>query len=723
MIPVLSHFERHNDINYWVTMEGVVGTAFEITFVDLETQNVETIFYQIRQTLKSLDPRILVRFNLSVRKMEALPEIFPRSIPINSIGYRRYSIYLMLDYVGGFDLLKEFIRKSKKKSFSHELNLLERTAKSFSDSGITLKSLSEDVLTRFFVERFEHWRSGLRAIETGTESIGLIRIEKMPFESFDLKDLVRILEEVPAPITVNFSIQRLDEVNGRIFLEKKLKQTISGKDAASGLQAEEALSSLKDTLKAGGQLFTCEYLVELRRRSEEHLSRDLDTVASKLQNFAEPFIETFGVAPSFCATLPGNQQHVTFLELDEGVTGLLPVWGRREADLGRTQSIVSPMRSLSLFRADESLYHFDIFNRTYSAFNTLIVGSTGRGKSVLMGLLTGSLLNDPDVCIIKLDVGGSHSKECELFGGREYQLSLNKGSGVNPFDVIGIEAASDSDKVGLLSRFLASLILEEGELGLSKALRGEIEEILLAYIHSNPVNPSLDDFYRSSKSFPRRDLLKRWAVGGLYGAIFAGGEKLGVDNQLSYFNLKEIFNAADADFSRAAISAILCFFNMEVLKAHGKRIVLICDEVPFFIKKNFDFFKFTTANVRKLGATILSAQLSSDFVVDGDTGIIENSPQRFLFSIDGEEDAYRDRFGLDVEKIETLKGLRSIPGKFSEVLAQSSDGTRMLKIQVTPEEYWRLTTSRVDKDKLTSLMAAVPGLSLREAINCLSLER
>lgn len=722
MIPALSHFERHNDINYWVTMDGVVGTAFEITFVDLETQNVEQMFSQIRQILKSIDPRILVRFKLSFRNMEALADVFPRSIPINTIGYRRYSIFLILDYVGGFDLLREFVRKSKKKSFSHELYLLERTAKAFSD-GITVKSLSEDVLTRFFVERFEHWRSGLRAIETGTESIGLIRIEKMPFESFDLDDLVRILEEVPAPITVNFSIQRLDEINGRIFLEKKLKQTISGKDAASGLQAEEALSSLKETLKAGGQLFTCEYLLELRRRSEDHLSRDLDTVASKLQNFAEPFIETFGVAPSFCATLPGNQQHVTFLELDEGVTGLLPIWGRREADVGRTQSTVNPMRSLSLFRADGSLYHFDLFNRTYSAFNTLIVGSTGRGKSVLMGLLTGSLLNDPDVCIIKLDVGGSHSKECEIFGGREYQLSLNSGSGVNPFDVIGIEAASDSDKVGLLSRFLASLILEEGELSLSKALRGEIEEILLEYIHSNPANPSLDDFYRCSTSFPRRDLLKRWAVGGLYGAVFAEGEKLGVDKQLSYFNLKDIFNAADADFSRAAISAILCFFNMEVLKAHGKRIVLICDEVPFFIKKNFDFFKFTTANVRKLGATILSAQLSSDFVVDGDTGIIENSPQRFLFSIDGEEDAYRDRFGLDAEKIETLKGLRSIPGKFSEVLAQSSDGTRKLKIQVTPEEYWRLTTSKVDKDKLTSLMAAVPGLSLREAINCLSVER
>ncbi|WP_374032904.1 hypothetical protein [Bdellovibrio bacteriovorus] len=585
MIPALSHFERQNDINFWVTMDGVVGTAFEITFVDLETQNAETMFSQLKQTLKSIDPRILVRFKLSVRKMEALADVFPRSIPINSIGYRRYSIYLILDYVGGFDLLKEFIRKSKKKSFSHELNLLERTAKAFSDSGITVKSLSEDMLTLFFVEKFENWRSGLRAIETGTESIGLIRIEKMPFESFDLKDLVRILEDVPAPITVNFSIQRLDEVNGRIFLEKKLKQTISGKDAASGLQADEALSSLKETLKAGGQLFTCEYLLELRRRSEDHLSRDLDTVASKLQNFAEPFIETFGVAPSFCATLPGNQQHVTFLELDEGVTGLLPVWGRREADLGRTQAIVSPKRSLSLFRADGSLYHFDLFNRTYSAFNTLIVGSTGRGKSVLMGLLTGALLNDPDVCIIKLDVGGSHSKECELFGGREYQLSLNNGSGINPFEVMAIEAASDSDKVGLLSRFLGSLILEDGEQSLSKSMRGEIEELLLQYIQSTPLNPSLDDFYKRATGFPRRDLLKRWVVGGLYGAVFAEGEKLEVDNQLSYFNLKEIFNAADADFSRAAISAILCFFNMEVLKAHGKRIVLICDEVPFFIKR------------------------------------------------------------------------------------------------------------------------------------------
>ncbi len=356
------------------------------------------------------------------------------------------------------------------------------------------------------------------------------------------------------------------------------------------------------------------------------------------------------------------------------------------------------------------------------------------------------------MCIIKLDVGGSHSKECELFGGEEYRLNLENPSGINPFEVLNV-TASDNAKLGILSKFVGALISEQSEKFLSKSLRADLEARMRSYIETNPPNPSLDDFVEKTPHFPRIDLLKRWSKGGMYERAFAAARSRRAEEQssvtepaksvqlqascfppprqsrLRYYNFSQIFEAADPEFAQAGIAAVLAQFNIEMLRAaeSGKRIVLICDETPFFIRSCFEFFKLTTANVRKYGhASVLIAQLSSDFVVQvdaggkEDVGIIESSPQRFFFSMDGEEKVFKERFSLNDEQIEQVKGLQSVVGVCSEVLFQTEEKTRKLTVKVTPEEYWRLTTSRVDKEKLMNLLAAVPGLSMREAIRCLA---
>jgi hypothetical protein len=183
-----------------------------------------------------------------------------------------------------------------------------------------------------------------------------------------------------------------------------------------------------------------------------------------------------------------------------------------------------------------------------------------------------------------------------------------------------------------------------------------------------------------------------------------------------------VFQASDPEFAQAGLAAVLAQFNIETLKNDGKRIVLICDETPFFIKSCFDFFKFSTANVRKFGhAVVLITQLSTDLIVNGDTGIIENSPQRFLFSVDGDVSNYQSRFGLNDLQMKTIKNLKAIPQKYSEVFLQTGDTGRKLRIEITKKEYWELTSSLQDRTRLSQLRKAVPSLSLKEAITCLSI--
>ena len=722
MIPELSHIESSEGYNYWVTTDAVVGTALYLEAIDLELGDSLEALMRLRNCLKQLDPKITVRIRLDRSESLFLDGEFPRKEAVSKLGFIASRLIISFDYVGSFEVLQEILARVRKNNQTPERwNAVLSAVKLFEQQGFKLTCMSEDELKKLFIQKFRHWRSGITSIETGTEKIGIIRVEKPPFKDFKLSNWVQTIEALPVPYTLHFSFQRLDEASSKMFLERRLKQVSSGRDISSKIQENATVDVIRESFETGAQLFHSETLIELRRRGDESLAKAMESTGAGLSLFSDTYVETFGVAPSFAATLPGNAQHLSFLEVEEGLSGLLPVFQNGEVKEFKGK----PGRSLTLLRKNNSLFHFDLFDPSYNVFNVLIAGTSGRGKSVLLGLLTTSLLNDSDVRIIKLDVGGSHSKECELFGGREFQLSLEKGSGINPFEILTVPDAGENDKLAVISKFLGVLVSEQGELLLSKSLRSEIELAVREYIDMGPRDPSVDDFFLKIKNFPRRELLSRWVKGGLYEKAFASGN---VGNQettesLRYYNFSQIFQAADPEFAQAGVAAVLAQFNIEMLKANGKRLVLICDEVPFFIKSCFDFFKFSTANVRKYGhAVVLSAQLSSDFIVGGDSGIIENSPQRFLFSIDGDEETFQERFGLTANHIATMRSLRSVVGKYSEVLFKEPEGARRLAVRITPEEYWRLTTSRLDKEKLMNLMDAVPGLLLREAINCLSHE-
>lgn len=724
MLPVLSHIEEYQGLNIWVTSEGICGVGFRISPCDIETQDADDFSRRLVQSLRQIDPRILGRIKMEPLFCENLEKTYPRADALNNLGFKRTNIYLYLDFAGGFQALEEIKKilfRRREVGDTDQFRALFQTKCIFEQFGFQLDPISCEEVSRLFGRGHSSWVRSERSVETGSSSIGVIRLIKQPIEAFSEENWFQVLDKIKAPASINVSFRKIDEARAKLLLERKLKQTRSGKDISSQLQGASTEDLIVKNFQAGTQFFEIEILIVFERHSQSDLSLALAEAISEISMFSDAIIETFGVAQSLIATLPGSEQHVPLIESDQALSNFLPIWSKGEVVF---EGIVRE-RSLSLYRHDGTLYHFDLFNPSFNVFNTLIVGTSGKGKSVLTGLLTSSLLNDPRVTVIKLDVGGSHSKECELFNGEEYQLNLDRPSGINPFQVLEIDNASDNDKLGILSRFLASLLQEQGELTLSKTMRAEIETSVREYIDSKPNVPCLESFYKFAVSCPRRDLLKRWVKGGVYESAFALSDKSEVEkkenSRLRYYNFAQIFQAADPEFAQAGIASVLAQFNIEMLRSNGQRLVLVCDETPFFIKSCFDFFKFSTANVRKYGhAVVLISQLSTDFIVGGDTGIIENSPQRFLFSIDGEEHQFKERFSLNDNSVKEIKSLRSIVGSFSEVLMQAGEVTRKLTVKVTPEEYWRLTTSRMDKEKLIDLMKAVPGLSLREAVACLA---
>jgi len=721
MIPVLASIEKVNDISIWHTTDGKSGIGFEISPCDLECDDHVKYHEKLFNLIRNLDPNILGRIKLSVSNEHDFRDNTSRKEAISTIGYTQKSVQLYLEICSEPEIVKKAKSFLLKETQDKDLKALIEVYEIVKKSGLKIKPLNDQDIYNLFLNTKLIWQKCSSSICNGYEHTGIIRLIKPSTEVISEESLAKIYNFIPKPFNIHLSFQKVDAAKIKIELERKLKQANSNTtlNPTNDLLKESTISTITDAVKNGSHFFNYEFILTLERSNEAHLLSDLKQSLNALNSFADFQIESFGATPNFLSTLVGNSQHLPLKEIDEVLPLFMPVWF-----FGESENTKSNKKSLMLHRSDRSLFDFDLFNSNYSVFNSLIIGTSGKGKSVLTGLLTQALLNDPQVSVIKLDVGGSHSKECELLKGTEFKLQLNSPSGINPFLITLNTNISDSEKIGILSRFLMVLIQEQGEFNFSKDLRSQIENNVQCYL-AKAQNPSLQEFYDLTLDFPRRNLLRRWVLGGVYESAFADVPnslpKLD-STRLRYFNFSQVFQASDPEFAQAGLAAVLAQFNVETLVNKDKRIVLICDETPFFIKSCFDFFKFSTANVRKFGhAVILITQLSTDLIVNGDTGLIENSPQRFLFSLDGDINAYQSRFNLTSDQITSIKSLKSIPKEFSEVLLQTSDTGRKLKIQITPQEYWALTSSKEDQKKLEKLRNHMPELSLKEAIQCLSI--
>ncbi|HND85893.1 MAG TPA: hypothetical protein PLU50_08810, partial [Pseudobdellovibrionaceae bacterium] len=217
-------------------------------------------------------------------------------------------------------------------------------------------------------------------------------------------------------------------------------------------------------------------------------------------------------------------------------------------------------------------------------------------------------------------------------------------------------------------------------------------------------------------------LLERWSKNGVFGNAFVDTEHIAKDSRLKYFNFSKVSQAMDGDFSQGGLAAVMAAFNFDMLfNRQGQRFVFIADEVPVFVQRCFSFFDLSISNIRKQGDGFVTiAQRSSHLVVNGNTSILDGSPSKFLFTVDGDESLFAKRVGLDESDVVRIKSLNRVQGKFSEVFHVDPIGKRKYKIILSAEEYWSYTSKKEEKEKIQNLLEAVPGLSLSEAVRCLS---
>lgn len=694
---------------------GMAFLCLSLDVIDLESNDHTFQIEQFSRFFSEISPQMTVRIYKNSWSEHGLPH--NRAELTEDLAYFDSSILLVIEKKLSLPFLGHF-----KKEFSEEL------AKDFVSSipfGIleyaNLLIESINLENTGLLHFFRNPTSQRGPILDQVDSVGgILNLTKLSSHPLRFDEFYQISSFLPQGSLICLRINRMTDSKAERFLRIKSNRALIGSDRLHASKYLDYQKNLEEVAMNDEKLIEFEFSVILQAQSDTELRALLEKTKNILKPIGEIYIETFGAKRVFSSLAPGGSKHHFLIEKASHIPFYLPIAGLETPRLTQKNRAEN---SLPIHRLNETLHYIDLFNPLYESYSVNIIGRPGTGKSVLTNLITQNLACDPDVRIILIDVGGSHSKNTENLGGEEFTLSTSIPSGLNPFSLID-PTEVNSDSIRILAEFVLSLIKEEDELFIRKDIRAEIEESLTRYFNKRPIKPSLEDFYNSSKNLPRRDLLSRWVGSGVYGQCFQSTQiEPNHLPKLSYFNFKEIDQAIDQDFSQGGLGGILATFNLMVQKKKSnERFVFIADEVPVFIKRSFSFFELSISNIRKKGdAFITIAQRSEHLCPGGNTSIIDNSPTQFLFSQDGSEETFKDRMRLTNLDLKKIENLNRIPGQFSECFIRDSLGKRTLRIRLSQLEHWLFTSKKEDQLKIESLLREVPGLTRQEAISCLAI--
>ena len=678
------------------TIDNQYGAGKRFSLIDLESNGSSQQFDSFKHFVEGLPSGTLARFSLNVsQSFDELQSDNSRKNPISDIGFIKKELFISVES-----------EQEPSSSLFEPISSFELIGNNQSNSNFS-KALPS--------------RSG---VDLGSDVYGVIRLRKFATHDIDETSLASALDRLPLPYECVCTVKPIESSKIEFSLRGKLNRDQFSKDVNTNEKVSATASAIQEIALNGARAFDVEWLLVIKRKSESELRTDLEKSSRILSTVFEPYIETWGALPSLVSSKMGSLQHYTQTELSPTVLYFLPICSFGEGQMPEVTKI-----SLPLHRTDGTLTAFDPFDKRYTAFNTIITGRTGSGKSVFGNVLSQSLLQDPNLHMIKVDVGGSYKRECNKYNGTEIEFHLDKPSGVDPFSSV---FKPTKEIVSVLAELLSSLSVEENEETVSKSVRSSFEQAIEKYYFTSPKDPSLHDFLKTAE-IPRLDVLSRFGKGGVFeNAISSEGKKS--FSRYAYFNFANIQGASNKDYSNGIMASVIAYTNIEMIhlssneaRKLGKRLVFFCDETKFFIEKNANFFLLTTANFRKFGhAVVLAGQNIEDFYLkkDGqvDRGLILNSFNRIFLATNCPPKFLREEFSFS-DRIISL--LRSSSGgrEYRDIVIQDEFGTRSARLYLTPNEYWSATSSRHDVDRIERLKSEFKWLSERQIIDILSLEK
>lgn len=558
----------------------------------------------------------------------------------------------------------------------------------------------------------------------------VLSLKNLPDQTFS--GAAKIFQELPIDSRVFVTLSLSDQAKEVEKLQTQRRMAFSmsrgKKNGVSDLESDAKFEDLEELLceivSGNEKVIKVSINVLLRNRNLEVLEDQVARVLSLFRDLSnsEGMLETIASFDVFSElSIPNATANERSKRLkSSNAIDFLPLYGNWKGHI--TPRVI--LRSEA-----GALVGFDPFSPQLSNYNQIVTGGSGSGKSFLTNLLLLQMLKEnPKVYIV--DIGGSYKKLCDNLNGQYIPFDLSSSLSLNPFDLSAGEKVPSPQKVKFLVGLIEMMTKEEGETGLGRLERAEIEEQIIN-LYSGVLPPTLSvlraALLNHSDALIRKygKILGPWCGNTPYGHFVDRTTTVSLEKQLVSFDLKGLENYPD--LQAVCLYLITDFVWREVQRNRSEMKFLVFDECwkllenpagSAFIAEVFRTFR------KYFASAIAISQNIDDFAKSrASQAILPNTSTKWVLMQKGaNKERLREVLSLNDREVEIISNLHQEKGVYSQAFLMTEEKHALVHLEPTPLEYWIATTDPRDLSKFDEVMKKSPLQSLQETLEYLSKE-
>jgi conjugal transfer ATP-binding protein TraC len=487
-------------------------------------------------------------------------------------------------------------------------------------------------------------------------------------------------------------------------------------------EVDEALS---EATMSGSHVFRVGVSMLLLDKSLENVKDGMQQAINKLAHLpgARSVVESAGLMTQFLALAPfgGGMNERNFLTFEENAADFFPLdtpWA------GSNKPI-----SLMWNRWD-SVTALDPFDQRSTNWNSIVIGSSGTGKTFLVQSILGELLRG-DVDVMIVDRGYGYRHLVELYGGQIIPIEPSNDISINPFDLPEGDVTPDEEKRAFLLALLRGMIPSEGgavaateNAILNHAItqtyerftserrneKGEIERYFMGaqlsdlakvLVTMEEIGDRPGTAYEKNIAHTLSLRLQNWTGDTPFGRFIDRPTSIHSDAKVVYYETTGLERYPEL---RAVGTLLISDLIWKRVKQDpSRRKIVVLDEAWAILKMSeaANFMVELFRRFRRYNAAAYAVTQSlQDFTAPEAKGILQNTTYHYLLRLPGEDHLVQELLQMTDRGMEIFRSLTGKSGSFSEVLTWIRREDRLegdvMIVRPTPFEYWAYSTNAYD---------------------------
>ncbi len=361
-------------------------------------------------------------------------------------------------------------------------------------------------------------------------------------------------------------------------------------------------------------------------------------------------------------------------------------------------------------------------------YNTIVVGTSGSGKSVAMQELMMSLLG-MGARVVVFDLGRSFEKSCYLVEGQHIRFEKSSQMCINPFSFV--EEGNEESDINERRDQLESIALtmeqmaarREGILDIQgNFLQKAVMDTFTKYGRKSTVTKVVEALFEHSDSRAKDvgTLLFNYTKEGSYGKWFEGEANVDLKSDLVVIELEDL--KEKPSLQNVVLQSFLASMTQQLYLSDRKRkTVFIVDEAAQLLENKF-FSKSAqdmARRVRKYEASlVVGTQSFADFYANEySINILENAA--WVLMLNQVPEAIQQlseskKMAVTAHIEAKMKSVKTIAGKYAEILIKSYKGYTVGRLLLDPFSLMLYSTKADEFAAVNDLREQ--GLSVQEAV-------